>query len=125
MGQKRPMAGITWPWPNDTREQRARRVALAYRAELERTAPERAKRLDATWTERGQGWIAPTYTPLRLDDWLTPDELADMFHVPPCSFKDWHRRGHIRVMKMANNKRLYNVGDIVNYSAARQRKGWF
>jgi len=118
----------TWPWPTDSREDRARRVALSYKRLIELALagqiddPASAlQQLNTKWQKLGQGWVKPADTPLHLDDWLTPAELAELFHVDPQSFSHWARRGHIRAVDR-NGKRLYRVGDIVAYSARRGKR---
>lgn len=114
-----------WPWHADTREDRARRVALSYRRLIELALngqiddPTTAlNSLDAKWQELGQGWVKPSDTPLDMDGWLTPAELADLFHIDPHSFRNWAKRGRIRVM-VVHGVRRYCVGDVVSYYAQR------
>jgi hypothetical protein len=114
---------MPWPWPADTREDKARRIAMSYRRLIElalmgqiddlKTAFDT---LDTKWNELGQTWIHPTDSrPLRLDEWLRPGELAELFDIDPHAFRDWARRGHIRVMRNDAGWRIYCVGDIVEY----------
>jgi predicted site-specific integrase-resolvase len=58
---------------------------------------------------------------LRVEDWLTAGEMAGVFHMDPRVFRDWARRGWIRVM-VSNGKRRYNVGDVVEYSKKRHQR---
>jgi excisionase family DNA binding protein len=121
------MTSSTWPWPADSREDRARRIALSYRrlielaltGDIDNPATALAD-LDTKWQELGQTWITPTQQPLRLDDWLTPAELAELLGIDARSFRDWARRGHIRAITTAGTRR-YCVGDIVTYGAKRRR----
>lgn len=113
-----------WPWPNDSREDRARRVALSYRQLVELIAAGRIEdagesltRLDAKWSELGQGWVRPTHAPLDTDAWLAPAELAELLHIDARNICHWARRGHIRP---AIDGR-YNVGDVIRYGARMRR----
>lgn len=111
----------TWPWPRDSREDRAKRVALSYR-HLAETHPDLAAALNALddrWTEYGAGWVRPTPTPLRLDDWLTATDMANLFHQAPATVREWGRRGNIRT-HTADGARRYNVGDVVAYQRTRR-----
>jgi hypothetical protein len=115
-----------WPWPTDSREDRARRVALAYRqlAELmiagQLPDPVASlRRLDDKWIELGQGWVVPTHAPLDPDAWLSPSELAELLHLEARALQDWHRRGHIRRIKRHGSPAVYSVGDVIKYYAKR------
>lgn len=116
-----------WPWHADTREDRARRVALSYRRLMELALdgqidnPTKALNdLDTKWQELGQGWVKPADTPLDMDGWLTAAELVELLHLDPHAPRDWARRGRIRVMTI-HGVRRYCVGDIVAYAANRSR----
>ncbi len=118
----------TWPWPNDSREDRARRVAISYRRLIELVLAGETydlatalEQLDVRWQELGQGWLKPADTPLLEDDWLTPRELAELLHIDSRSISHWARRGHIRAVDR-NGTRLYRVGDIVAYSTRRGKR---
>ena len=74
-----------------------RLIQLALAGEIDDPASALAD-LDAKWQELGQGWVNPADTPLRMDDWLPPGELAESFHVDAQSFRHWARRGHIRIL---------------------------
>lgn len=117
---------MPWPWPTDSPTDRARRVALSYRRLMELTLageisdPAAALvKLDTKWQELGQHWLIPSMVPLDLDEWLPAGEMAELFHVDPRAFRDWHRRGHIRMIVNANHQRCYCVGDVVEYARSR------
>lgn len=119
---------VAWPWPENGRVDRTRRVATSYRRLLELALagqiddPAAALAdLDNRWNELGQGWVTPSDQPLYLDDWLTPSELAELFHVDSQSFRHWARRGHISSIVSTDGVRRYRVGDVVEY--ARRRSG--
>ena len=119
---------IPWPWTADSREDRARRVALSYRRLMELALdgyiddPATAfATLDAKWQELGQHWIKPVEAQLDLDDWLTPGELAELFSLDARAFRDWARRGHLRML-VTDGQRRYNVGDVVSYSKTRRQR---
>lgn len=114
-----------WPWPGDSREDRARRIALSYRHLAQTLDAGLTALLDATWRERGEGWVLPAHDPLRIDDWLTAPAMAALFHKDAKTIYDWGRRHNIRVM-IVNGQRHYCVGDVVAYESsirARRAKG--
>lgn len=116
-----------WPWPGDGPADRAKRVALSYRHLLVQIVggdvfdPSLAlEALDGRWAELGAGWVKPTDSPLRLDDWLTAQEMADLFHISAKQVYMWGYRSHIEVIE-SNGEKRYRVGDVVDYE--RQRRG--
>jgi hypothetical protein len=103
-----------WPWPGDSREDQAKRVALSYRARLLMADPVATADLDGHWTEHGAHWVQPASAPLDLDEWLSPAEMADTLHIEPRCLRDWARRNKIRVLD-DRGVRKYCVGDVVEY----------
>jgi hypothetical protein len=110
-----PSSRTGWPWPGDSREDRAKRVALAYRHRLAELDPSAAAELDEQWAELGAGWVAPAPAPLDLDAWHSAGEMAELLHIDPQYLRDWARRKHIRVIQDTRKRRLYCVGDVVAY----------
>lgn len=94
-------------------------MELALAGEIADPATALAK-LDSKWQELGQHWLIPSMAPLDLDAWLPAGEMAELFHVDARAFRDWHRRGHIRMLINATGQRCYCVGDIVEYARVRQ-----
>lgn len=101
----------------DTREDRAKRVALSYRRRLAEIDPGSVAQLDAHWREHGAGWVEPAQTPLRLDDWHAAGEMSELLHINARALRDWARRHpyQFRLMHDARGRRLYCVGDVVEY----------
>lgn len=110
---------MTWPWPGDNREERAKRVALAYRTALFNHAPEACEVLDEHWISLDQFWIRPTNQPLRLDDWLTEKEIGEMLSISSKGVYMLGHRGRIPCYEV-NGVRLYRVGDVVQYHSERR-----
>lgn len=115
-----------WPWSGDTREDRAKRVALSYRRLAQQFAAGDVTDqdgaladLDGRWRELGAGWIEPTSVPLDLDAWLRAGAMAELLSIDPRCLRDWARLGHIRVLQMGG-ARHYCVGDIVGYQRKRR-----
>jgi hypothetical protein len=125
-GWNRTECPMKWPWPRDSREDRAKRVALSYRHLVQSIArgerndvAEALAALDDRWCQLGAGWVRPTLAPLRLDDWLTGAEMAELFSQEARTIRDWGRRGNIRCQTMGGVRR-YNVGDVVAYQRDRR-----
>lgn len=119
-----------WPWPQDSREDRAKRVALSYRHLAEAAAngaiavtnmAAALRKLDDQWTVLGAGWVQPIPEPLNLDDWVTAPDMAGLFHVPARTIRDWGVRGNIRVRR-DHGATMYNVGDVVDHGRRRRIK---
>jgi hypothetical protein len=119
----------SWPWPRDSREDRAKRVALSYRHALQQLAAEdpavaaNLAAIDQRWADLGAGWVRPTPVPLDLTEWLTAADMAELFHQAPKTVYAWGRRGRIRVSLRDDGTRRYNVGDVVEYQRIRRLRG--
>lgn len=120
---------MRWPWPQDSREDRARRVAHSYRRLALRLAASvhnsrnSVTELDQHWLDHGQSWLVPTQSTINPDDWVTSYEASELFSVPAKSVYDWGRRGHIRKLAAAKNGIVrYSVGDIIQYSHNRGKR---
>lgn len=110
---------MTWPWPQDNREDRARRIALSYRRLCTDNNIDTSQ-LDQHWAKHGQTWLTPTELP-NLDAWITEAEAAAAFHQPTKSIYDWGRRGHIRVLHTPEGRRV-NIADILDYHKRRRAR---
>ena len=114
-----------WPWPGDSREDKARRVAGSYRDLIQRIAMGQCDdpagdlhRLDETWTARGITWIRPNRTtPLDPDQWLTAPELAEIIGRPRKDIYNWARLGHIEQRCGPDGTPEYLTGSVIQYHA--------
>ncbi len=121
-----------WPWPGDSREDRAKRVAQSYRqlvfditqGRIEDPAGE-LYRLDRQWAGYGIHW---TTTPdeaideLGLDDWQTAADLAHLIHHTPADIYRWARRGHITQRVSADGSPEYSLTSARQYLDARRER---
>lgn len=82
-----------WPHPADTQLDRARRIAVSYRAALVDHAPHIAEQLDAWAVEHGQGWVTPQVVDCADDDLLTFGEVCYLLQVAQRTIYQWHQRG--------------------------------
>lgn len=121
-----------WRWPGDTREDKAKRVALSYRRLAERADPAAVADLDRQWQAEGVFWTVPSNSPIDTDAWLdAADIVVHLQHLV-------HLTEH-QVRQMAYRKRKggdgileepgpdgrprYNVGDLLGYlTRQRQRR---
>lgn len=117
-----------WPWPGDSREDKARRVALSYkhfvlqvlRGEILDPLSS-LDDLDRRWAELGQNWITEQREPLRFGDWLSATEMGQLLSLPANQIRVWGIRQHIRV-DISSGQNRYNVGDVVEHEAKQRAK---
>ncbi|RZT87479.1 hypothetical protein EV383_4404 [Pseudonocardia sediminis] len=87
---------MTWPWPGDTRTDRAQRCARWYRDLLAEYAPEACAELDGQLVDRyGQTWLRPVRGVEELDDWVTVDIAAEHTGVSVRAVYMWVYRDKI------------------------------
>lgn len=110
-----------WPWKGDSREDRAKRVALSYRNALATAAPGACAELDRHWQSLDAGWVKPSDTPLRLDDWLTANEMGELLSISPRGVYMLGYRDLIKVYERSDGQRVYRVGDVVEYHSERRK----
>jgi hypothetical protein len=128
---------LPWPWPQDTPEDKAKRVALSYRGLLQRITQGQCKdpagdlhRLDDHWHNLGHYWMTPTQAPLDEDAWLSAADLvvalSHLHHFTENQVRNWAYRRRRRIgdgiteTTDHTGRPLYNVGDALAY-LTRQR----
>jgi hypothetical protein len=92
-----------WPWPGDSPEDKAKRIALSYRQLAFDTTQNRCDdpagqlhRLDMHWAEYGHYWPNPGLIPVDdNEDWHTAADLAHLIGKSPVDIYRWARRGKI------------------------------
>lgn len=117
-----------WPWPEDTREDKAQRVAKSYRqlafdhtqGRITDLAGE-LYRLDQQWLRRGAYWAIPSYDPYDADEWVNATDAAHYANVEPTTIRKWAERKNIRVDHDHDGTPLYNIGDLREFDARRKR----
>lgn len=128
--RRRHESAPTWPWPGDSREDRAKRVARSYRNLIFEISQGRCAdpagslhRLDAHWASLGVHWTTPSPYPLEPGDWLS---AADMAHAIDRTRKDiynWARAGHIEQRCGPDGAPEYSVTSVLEYQRKlRQRR---
>lgn len=81
-----------WPW-DDTPIKRRERVALSYRALLEKVDSAACAELDAEMLDYGQRWVLPQIATYQDDDLLTAELVADYRGVNVKTVYVWRQRG--------------------------------
>lgn len=99
--------------------ERARRVALAYRAALVGLNPEVAHQVDNWAIQYGQSWVHPAEWPYADDELLTAQQVADLCHVEKSTVHRWHQRG-LPYTATAKGPRI-RVADLVEFERRRRQ----
>lgn len=121
-----------WPHPGDSREDKAKRVALSYRqlvfdisqGHCDDPAGE-LYRLDRQWAEYGIHWPRPPAQLLDdtdLNDWLNAADLAHLMHRTPADIYRWARRDKIEQRPSADGSPEYSVASAVKYEREQRQR---
>lgn len=112
-----------WPFPADTATQRARRIALSYRAHLHSVAPELCAELDAAAAEFGETWLVPTPR-FEVSDFLSAREVADYLCVTVGAVRKARERGSLKGWRCgARLDWQYLFRDVLDYERLGGRRG--
>lgn len=121
-----------WPYPGDSREDKAKRVAISYRQLVFDISQGRCDdpagdlhRLDRQWAEYGIRWPNPPAQPLSesdLDEWMNAADLANLIHRAPADIYRWARRGNIRQRVSADGSPEYSVESVVEYQRQQRQR---
>lgn len=115
-----------WPHPGDGPIARARRVAWAYRARLERLAPEECAHLDAIFASWGQSWVAPRVVTHDDGAEVTAVDAADLLAVDLPTIRQLRLRGRLAGRIGPDGMYLYKVSDlqaVIQHTRSRVVKG--
>jgi len=112
-----------WPFPGDSPEARARRVALAYRTALELVAPHVTAELDERIVQWGQSWIVPRLHIHDPSEWLHVGAAAELLCITPAAVGALRRRGRLPARKDTRGIWQYRTRDITRLSAEPRRRG--
>jgi hypothetical protein len=112
---------LAWPWAADTPLDRARRLALTYRAALATSAPDAAARIDAWARDHGQAWVDPIDWLPGDDELLTLAEVAHLCAVQIRTVYTWHQRG-LRYTNTPDGARVRGADLIAFEQTRRQRR---
>lgn len=115
---------MTYPFAGDAPIARARRVAQAYRAALDKVDHGTCAQIDAACIGWGESWVAPRLLTYDLDDMLTPRHAAEVAHVSLSALRDLRRRGRLVGVKDDRGVWRYRARDVLAViSATRRRRG--
>ena len=99
-----------WPFPGDSAIARARKVALAYRAELMVANPGAAERIDRNVVRWGERWAVPGV--IADDDaYVTAIEAGDMLGVTAATISACRTEGRIEGVRVGRRYE-YRIGDV-------------
>ncbi len=132
-----------WPWPGDSREDKAKRVARSYRGLAQRISQNRCEdpagdlhRLDQHWDELGVHWHMPTPDLITdaaaHDEWWSARDLAHAIDKDRRTIYDWARErrdglgnvipAHVRQRTGPGGAPQYSVADVIAYNNHLRRK---
>ncbi|MBO0676857.1 MerR family transcriptional regulator [Mycolicibacterium sp. S2-37] len=107
-----------WPWPEDTHEDRLRRIIDFYRRALLESDVTLCTVVDKRMTTWGQSWVCSTAV-IDRSKLVTAQEVAREFDIRPHNVHDWSRRHPDLVPKRGRrgNQTLYLLSDILAYQS--------
>lgn len=107
-----------WPWPNDTKDARYRRIIDHYRSALADADYGRCVEVDNRMIEYGQPWVCDNSI-VDVNDMLSAKAIAERFGIAEWDVRNWDRRnpGKIRKHKAASGRTLFRVGDVLSLRA--------
>lgn len=112
---------MSWPYPGDSPTARARRVAHAYRAELEAHNPKACGWLDERMRSWGQHWVVPRLVTLTPDRLLTAAEAADVLCIDPGSVYTLVARQRLTGIRTEAGWR-FRAGDVLALAENRRTR---
>lgn len=118
-----------YPWPADSREERAQRVARSYRALVQAIAQGRCDdpagdlhRLDYEWHGYGIHWHVPNHRPLDPNEWMTAADLAHLTNRSRKDIYNWAARGNIEQRTRPDGSPEYSVASVIAYQQKLARR---
>lgn len=109
-----------WPWPDDSREDRLRRIIDHYRSALADIDLEACLALDNRMVDYGQGWVCDNSI-VDVNEMLSAKAICERFGIEEWDVRNWAHRHPDKIQKYkANNGRtLFRVGDVLTYNALK------
>jgi len=118
------MTSDPWPFPGDAPLARARRIAVAYRALLEKADPEMCDMWDRQFAKWGQTWMLMKVVTYDVDDWLEPGEAAEVAMTTTANLRRLRASGRLKGKLGTDGKWRYQAREVLRVmSATRTRKG--
>jgi hypothetical protein len=104
-----------WPFPQDSKEARHRRIIDSYRHGWMKVDPAGCRALDEQMATYGQGWISGGEL-VGNDELKTARELAALYDLSPRNLYDWARRHPEAITTFRKGGRvLFRVGEVLAY----------
>lgn len=116
------MSPRPWPYPGDMAADRAKRIAIAYRRELEKVDPDACQLLDDQFANMAESWMLPTLALHDPDDWVRIEEAALMVGRGTSAIHKWIQRKLLPSLKDDAGRSIVRVGDVLDVAAQFRRK---
>lgn len=112
-----------WPWPEDSKEDRLRRIIDHYRSALAEVDMEACINLDNRMIAYGQPWVCDNSV-IDVNEMLSAKAICERFGLEEFNVRAWARRHpeRIRKHKASNGRTLFRVGDVLAYNAMKGRE---
>lgn len=109
-----------WPWPNDNRDARYRRIIDHYRNALAEADLDACLSLDKLMADYGQSWVSDNSI-VDVNAMMSAKDIAERFGIAEWNVRDWARRhpDRIRKHKTARGRTLFRLGDVLTCNAAK------
>lgn len=119
-----------WPWPGDSREERAQRIANSYRGLLRDITQGRCPdpagalhRLDMKWRRYGVFWHMPTAAPeLDPHEWVGTRDAAHYADRAEATIRVWAHRGLVTTRTGPDGSPQYLLGSLMDYAVKQRRR---
>ncbi|WP_195167162.1 helix-turn-helix domain-containing protein [Mycobacteroides abscessus] len=102
-----------WPWPDDTKDDRYRRIIDHYRTALLEADKEACYLLDKRMADFGQAWISNNDI-IDVNAMMTARELSEKHGISVWTIYNWERMGRYRGVKTGARK-LFRQGDVLKW----------
>lgn len=107
-----------WPWPNDSRDDRLRRIIDHYRTALSEVDPAACRAVDDRMIEYGQRWVCDDHAIIDVNEMLSAKDIAERFGLAVWDVYNWERMGFYSGVKR-NGRKFYRLGDVL-----KAKSGW-
>lgn len=112
-----------WPWPGDSKLDRACRAARSYRDGLQQADPAACAELDKQLIgDHGQTWLAPTPLTIDLEDWITIPEAAALVGLSNGAIYKWVHRRWLKGRKGGDKRLRVQAVDVLAINRQQRLK---
>ena len=113
-----------WPWPQDTRIDKLKRIVDSYRTALMEVASEACHVVDGRMCEFGESWVCDDAV-VNVEEWST---VADIYAQFGPGFEPWNvhlwasrHPDEVPLRGKRSGRNLYRVGDVLAYQVSLRR----